>query len=208
MAEPLQSDEDGGTPRISGLEGVSNVLLQSPSIGPHKTDVCHQLLGQSDPAQTSVLVVTFTKSATDWVTEWNEFAGQPPARGGIVTVGETSPHVAGDGWDVEQVENASNLTGLGITLSGLLSDLASAGEEDGSDVVVCFDSVTSLLQYADLQGTFRFLHVVTGRVESVGGVGHYHIDPAAHDSQDLATLRGLFDAVVDVEADGSVAVTR
>jgi hypothetical protein len=81
-----------------------------------------------------------------------------------------------------------------------------AGEEE--QIAVCFNSVTSLLQYADLQRAFRFLHVVTGRVKTVGGVGHYHLDPDAHDSQTLATLKGLFDAVVEVEEDGSLSVQR
>lgn len=65
-----------------------------------------------------------------------------------------------------------------------------------------------MLQYADLQRTFRFLHVVTGRVKTVGGTGFYRIDPDAHDSQTMATIKGLFDAVVTREDDGTWTVDR
>jgi hypothetical protein len=85
--------------------------------------------------------------------------------------------------------------------------MATAGDED-EHIVFCFDGVTSLLQYADLQRAFRFLHVVTGRVKTVGGVGHYHLDPEAHDTQTLATLKGLFDAVIEVEDDGTWTITQ
>ena len=83
----------------------------------------------------------------------------------------------------------------------------SAADSD-EDISFCFNSITSLLQYADVQRAFRFLHVVTGRVKTVGGTGHYHLDPEAHDRQTLATLKGLFDAVIEVNEDGSVDIQR
>jgi hypothetical protein len=205
MAERVESGGDGTEPPLSDLEGVTNVLVLAPSMGTAKRDTCLDLLTQTPPASTNVLSVTFTQSAAEWVEDWDEYAGEPPARGGIVAIGQQQ----GDGdanWRVATVENPSDLTGIGIELSELLSTIAgAAGDEPLS---VCFDSITSLLQYADLQRTFRFLHVVTGRIKTVGGVGHFHIDPAAHTDQELATLKGLFDAVVEVDEDGGFSVTR
>jgi hypothetical protein len=150
--------------------------------------------------------VTFTQSAAEWVEEWDDRVGDQPARGGVVAVGQGGADVPGADWRVATVESPSDLTGIGIELSELLSTMAEAADDE--PVSVCFDSITSLLQYADLQRTFRFLHVVTGRVKTVDGVGHFHIDPAAHTDQELATLKGLFDAVVDVDEDGEFTVTR
>ena len=62
--------------------------------------------------------------------------------------------------------------------------------------------------FRSLQRAFRFLHVVTGRVKTAGGVGHYHLDPEAHDRQTLATLKGLFDAVVNVDEDGELSIQQ
>lgn len=37
------------------------------------------------------------------------------------------------------------------------------------------------------------------RIEAVDGFAHYHMDPTAHDEKALATLRSLFDAVVELK---------
>jgi hypothetical protein len=185
---------------------VSNVLLLAPSLGGQGTDVCLDLLTETPPERTNVLSVTFTDTPQEWVDRWTART-DTPVRGGIVAVGQVDASVDGESWAVKTVENPSDLTGIGIELSELLSGMAKAGDED-EHIVFCFDGVTSLLQYADLQRAFRFLHVVTGRVKTVGGVGHYHLDPEAHDTQTLATLKGLFDAVIEVEDDGTWTITQ
>lgn len=207
MAERVESGDDEDMPEFEDLADVSNVLLLAPSMGGHGSDACLDLLTESPPAQTNVLAVSFTRSATEWGSHWEDHVGESPARGGIVSIGQMGGSLDDPAWAVKRVENPSDLTGVGIELSELLSGMATAADEDES-IRMCFNSVTSLLQYADLQRAFRFLHVVTGRIKTVGAVGHYHLDPEAHDSQTLATLTGLFDAVVEVEDDGSWTVQR
>ncbi len=182
-----------------------NILVLAPSLGGRGTEACSHLLTRSPPDRTSVLAVTYTESPQEFAGRWTESAGGPPTRGGIVSAGESDATVDDPNWAVRPVETPSDLTGVGIKLSELLSGMADTG--DGESVVVCFNSVTTLLQYADLERAFRFLHVVT-RVKTAGGVGHYHVDPGAHDQQTLATLKGLFDAVVEADEDGTWSVKR
>jgi hypothetical protein len=207
MAERVESGDDVDMPQIEDLADVSNVLLLAPSMGGHGSDACLELLTTTPPEETNVLAVTFTRTAGEWGDHWNDHVGESPSRGGIVSIGQMGGGIDDPEWAVKQVENPSDLTGIGIELSELLSGMSSAADEDES-IRMCFNSVTSLLQYADLQRAFRFLHVVTGRMKTVGAVGHYHLDPEAHDRQTLATLKGLFDAVVEVEDDGSWTVQR
>jgi hypothetical protein len=207
MSERVESGGDGGHSELAKLSDVSNVLLLVPSLGSQSSGACHDLLTRTPPEETNVLAITFTQTAEEWASRWMDDVGTAPARGGIVGIGQGDAELSSQSWAAKTVENPSDLTGIGIELSELLSGMATAaGEEE--QIAVCFNSVTSLLQYADLQRAFRFLHVVTGRVKTVGGVGHYHLDPDAHDSQTLATLKGLFDAVVEVEEDGSLSVQR
>ncbi len=207
MAERVESGEDADMSEFEELADVSNVLLLAPSMGGRGSDACLDLLSRTPPAQTNVLAVSFTRSPTEWTAHWNDHVGETPSRGGIVAIGQMGGGVDDSSWAVKSVENPSDLTGVGIELSELLSGMATAAGED-EDLVMCFNSVTSLLQYADLQRAFRFLHVVTGRIKTVGAVGHYHLDPEAHDRQTLATLKGLFDAVIEVEEDGSWTIQR
>ena len=206
MAERAESGEESG-PDLSQLDGAANILLLAPSLGSHGKDAGMELLARTPPEQTNVLSIAYTESPQEFVDRWNTHTGTDPARGGIVAVGASEGHIDNPAWAVRTVENPSDLTGVGIELSELLSGMASAaGDEE--DIAVCFHSITSLLQYADVQRAFRFLHVVTGRVKTVGAVGHYHIDPEAHDRKTLATLKGLFDAVVEIDEDDNWDIQR
>jgi hypothetical protein len=206
MAEASGSGESDRSD-ISELGDVSNVLLLAPSLGGQGNDVCLDLLTRSAPDRTNVLGITYTESPGEFVSRWSDGVGDPPARGGIVTVGEADASVSSANWTVRGVENPGDLTGIGIELSELLSSMATAAGDDEA-VAVCFNNLTSLLQYADLQRVFRFLHVVTGRVKTIHGVGHYHIDPDAHDKQTMATLKGLFDAVIEIGEDGTLDIQQ
>jgi hypothetical protein len=206
MSERAGSAGDD-TPDLSELSEVSNVLLLAPSLGGQSGDLCLDLVTQTPPSETNVLSITYTDTAEEWVEGWLDYVSAPPVRGGIVSIGQADANVDDPAWAVKTVENPSDLTGIGIELSELLSGMATAADDD-EHIAVCFDGITSLLQYADLQRAFRFLHVVTGRVKTVDGVGHYHLDPDAHDAQTLATLKGLFDAVVEVDDEGNLTIQQ
>lgn len=206
MAERVESGNGPNASPLDALGDAGNVLVLAPSIGASRSDACHTLLTADSPASTNVLAVTFSNTPAEWIDEWNEQAGEAPARGGVVAIGRAESRLEAPAWAVKTVENPGDLTGMGIELSDLLSGIATAADDE--PVAACFDSVTSLLQYADLQRAFRFLHVVTGRIKSVGASGHFHVDPEAHSDQDLATLKGLFDGIVEVDADGDLTVTR
>ncbi len=205
MAERAESGDKH--PDLSKLDGATNILLLAPSLGSHGTDAGLRLLTRTPPAETNVLSVSYVETAGEFVSRWNQKTGTAPGRGGFVAVGESEGSVDDPAWAVRTVENPADLTGVGIELSELLSGLAKAAD-DGEHITFCFNSITSLLQYADVQRAFRFLHVVTGRVKTVGGTGHYHLDPEAHDAQTMATLKGLFDAVVEVDQDGNWDIQR
>ena len=67
-------------------------------------------------------------------------------------------------------------------------------------------SLSTLRMYADLQAVFRFLHVFTGRIQSVDGLGVFAIDDSAHDDQTMNTLKQLFDGILTTQEDGPVSV--
>ena len=192
-------------PEGDGTVGdASNVLLLGPSTESRVEDACIDLLAGSTPGETNVLAVVYETSPAEFVARWSARAGGPPARGGIVAVGD---HASVDEsvWTTHSVANPADLSGVGIELSDLLSALNGPG---GATTAVCFDSLTALLDHTNLQQAFRFLHVLTGRVESAGAVGHYHVDPDAHDRQTMATVESLFDAVLAVDEDGDWSVER
>jgi hypothetical protein len=174
------------------LDGTTNVLLAEPPMGQGR-DVCTSLL--CDRRETpSVLFVSYTRSARDCVAQLDEHGDLDTV--GVITVGDTSAD-ARDGVVTETVSSPSDLTGLGIAIGQFLS------EWDGP-VVVCFDSLTSMLQYVDLKTAYEFLHAITGQIHAAGAQSHFHIDPDAHDERHVASITSLFDAKVSLGGGPSV----
>ncbi len=187
----------------------ANVLFSTPSMAYVPTggclDACHDLGAGLD--RTDLLAVTYTKSGEEWLSDWTAETGGLPGRTAVIGVEDTTRSVSASGTAgevtgqdhvVKTAESPDDLTGIGITLS---QHLGSWGSDD-TETVLCFDSLTALLQYVPLERAYRFLHVLTGRTASVGAHAHFHIDPSAHDERTVATVTSLFDAVVEPAAEG------
>ncbi|WP_240334755.1 DUF835 domain-containing protein [Halorussus sp. MSC15.2] len=187
------------------------VLLLAPSIHSATEDACLDLLAFDDASEENVLWVTYTRSPDTCIRDWLTRTGERPRNMRLVSVGDTTRSAtARAGSDttsatgdevVETLSNPGDLTGLGIKLSEILREWDAL---DGR-TVACFDSLTALLQYADLQTVYKFLHVLTGRFAAADVTAHFHLDPDACDTQTVSTLTSLFDTVVEFD-DGEWSV--
>lgn len=207
MPEQASQPDTLRTALPAWVSDVSNVLVLAPSSSSGVTAACADLLALEEPTDATVLGVTYAESASEWVERWETRVSSDPARGTVISVGgtdTTSDGCVADAWTVIRVDPPSNLTRLGVAFTEALDGAREADDADG--VALCFDSLTASLQYADVNRLFQFLHAVTGRIASAGGVGHYHLDPDACDDRTVATVAGLFDAVVEVD-DGEYTVT-
>lgn len=199
------------------LAGAHNVLLLAPPLGEEDGDACSSLLSVASPGGTNLLSVTFNQSPDARIERWRATGGpKDPANLGFIVVGEgvrsaaaahppaEAPAPDDFGPTIASVSSPADLTGIGIELGNFFEDWA----VDDNELRLCFHTLTTFLQYADLRSVYRFLHVLTGRVRLAGGIGHYHLDPAAHDHRTVNTLLALFDAVVEREANGDWQVRR
>ena len=155
--------------------------------------------------------MTFESTSDDRLDTW-EFDGDASAPISIITVGDFPRSAAGRGSGrqhpteqirVDTVADPEDLTTLGRRISDQLSEWDLADEQP----VVCFRSLTALLETTDLERVFRFLHILIGRLSSVGASAHFHLDPRAHDDKTVDTFRPLFDAVLDVDDDGTRTIS-
>lgn len=196
------------TPLSERVGDASAVLVLAPSLGSHDDEACLDLLTVTEPRGQDVLSITITQSAETRVQLWDAHIDERPARAGVISTGEftRSSSTAARSpssrqpiapLQIETISDPGDLTGLGIAVSTFLSEWI----ESNNQIVACFHSLTPLLQYAELQRVFRFLHVLIGRFETMGVVAHFHLDPSAHDQQTISTLTQLFDAVVELDED-------
>ncbi|WP_245180640.1 DUF835 domain-containing protein [Haloarcula amylovorans] len=176
------------------VAAAATTLVSAPSMSGEDGGggVCTDLLGRAN-SETTILWVTYTQTPSACVETYRETTHSTDATPSlsVIAVGDTGTDadLSGEAVTVQTVSTPGDLTGLGITLSQSLS------EHD--DVIVCFDSLTALLQYVDVATVYEFLHAVTGQLYAADASAHFHIDPRAHDRQTVDALASLFDAVVE-----------
>jgi len=185
---------------------VASVLLCSPSLAAGADDACTDLL--EDAASPNVLWIACGSRLDQLIDRWQRNTDAAPANAAAIVVSESGSAPAPDDLPfaprVSSVSNPSDLTGLGIEISEVLQEWA--GEPEAARV--CFDSLTTLLQYVDLETAYEFVHVVAGRAYAADARVHFHLDAAAHDDRTVASLATLFDAVAELDDDGVALRSR
>jgi hypothetical protein len=115
----------------------------------------------------------------------------------VILVGPAEEGSFGD-VPVYPVAGPENLTGYGMALTQVIEDV-------DAPLFVTVDSLTALLQHVSVDAAFRFVHVLSGRVDREDAVLVATINPGAHDEQTLATMTQPFDvAVVGEEGDRQI----
>jgi KaiC/GvpD/RAD55 family RecA-like ATPase len=186
------------------VEPGTNILLTGPPLS-GKRALCLDLLASgTEDGQGSITVTT--KDSADRMLE--QFAERTSYESRPVAIVDCVTKQQGDEVPernrVKYASSPVDMTGIGIQLSEYLQ--AFYQDRNITQNRVMLHSVTTLLMYSDLQTVFRFLHVFTGRVQSVEGLGLYCIDETAHDQQTLNTLKQLFDGVVEMQEEGEPVV--
>ncbi len=185
----------------------SNVLYLAPALHGSAETGCGLLLSVGDAERAALLSVGTGRAPEAVLSTWREHVGDGPERAAFVLLGGSTRSaasvtsvddaVADGAVSVHSVADPGNLTDVGIVTSSYLAEW----DREGRSVVLCFRTLTTLLQYVRLETAFQFLHELTNRVRATDGVAHYHMDPSAHDERTVNTLVALFDAVAELDDD-------
>ncbi|MFC7137300.1 RAD55 family ATPase [Halobaculum litoreum] len=186
------------------IEPGSNVLVTGPPLSGKR--VALDVLAEGTRKGEGAIMVTTKDSADRLLSQFEKresYEGRPVAV--VDTV--TRQQGVGDVRDSDRIKYTSSpvdMTGIGIKLSEFLEAFYKDRGIRQNRVMV--HSLSTLLMYSDLQTVFRFLHVFTGRIQSVDGLGLYCIDSTAHDDQTMNTLKQLFDGIIETREDGEPTV--
>jgi hypothetical protein len=179
-----------------GEGAPANMLFLGPSIG---ADAVQRLM-ESVSGPSPLLTVSLLRSPTEQLAEWEQRWRAPPDEVALIgcnngggTLGDRDPETE---FRATTVADPGDLTGLGIRIGECLEAWG-----DQTPLVV-FDSVTTMLQYADTKQVFQFLHVLTSQLRSAGALSVFHMDPEAHDERTVSTIRSLFRGVYEQTEDG------
>lgn len=186
----------GDTLPISQLQPGAFLLVGPAMSG--KYSLMLDVLATGFESDDAGLFVTTNEDARSIFEDVEERTGSTPERFRVVDC--VSERQGGDTQfrtdRVEYVSSPADLTGIGISTTEQLRRFVDSGIERTR---ICFDSLSTLLMYTEMETVFRFVHVLTGRVESSNALGLFSIDPTTRDASDINTLKQLFDGMIELK---------
>lgn len=184
----------------------SNILVLTPTPHPVDINLCTDLLAVRPPEEINIWCLDLTVSPKDRALHWTERIGRPPARYRVLTTGNPQlPLFPDDDTDlprsaeVVNINDPGNLTQMGIDLTTTLTEW----DQHHEQTMLCVHSITTLTQYAPFSRVFKFLHELKDEVDQSRAVSHCHMDPLAHDDQQISTIKQVFDTVVEVDRENN-----
>lgn len=185
------------------MEIGDSVLVLSPSFADETTDACVDLLTPVSPDRTLTLWVTLVDSPTKRVEPWNDHGHGHPVDAAVIDVGDSltkgegfQPTIAGNEIPVTSISSPLNLTKLGVEIVDRLERWRG---HSNAQIVLCFHSLSTFLQYLEIEEAFRFIHALTAEISRAGAMAHFHMDPAMHDDQTVSTLLPLFRGLAEFD---------
>jgi len=191
----VESQIEAGAHVADAVGGTGSVLLLAPLDGDAAANARAHFLSRGDAA------VVVTADPTARLRLLDRKLSSWPASTTLVTA--AAEPLSGLDFDpptelaVVTVDGQPDLSGVGKTLSRTLR----SAEERGT-LSVEFDILTDLVDTFDLQTVFRFLHLLSSRLERAGALAHYYLDPRRVQRASINVLEQVFDLVI--RADGAV----
>lgn len=187
---------------IAELAPGSSLLIAGPAMS-GKQDIALDLLAAGQPGKNGLLIVSTSESANSCIEKLEQRVPTIDRdRVGVVDCSGSSQQEAIREVATQRVSSPGDLTGISIATAKLMEQLA---HQDISGVRHGLVSVSTLLQYLELDTVFKFLHIYTRRINDTGGLGIFTVDNAAHDQQTISTITNEFDGVIELRESESGA---
>lgn len=181
---------------------ANNVLVLGPSVGEAAGNACRDLVAGESSEQVNFLGVTFTQPA-ERLRVWKQHVGaERLADTTLVVVGDAAKgeQTAADADDHRWIPDPTDTMALGFEMVRYLARWAPDEETFG-----CVHTLSDLLGTAGRDRTVELLERLLPVSASLDARIHYHLDPDRHDEETVALLAPLFDTVVEVREDGTLA---
>jgi KaiC/GvpD/RAD55 family RecA-like ATPase len=181
--------------KLDELAPGTSVMISGPAmVG--KRELAIRLLAAGHKEGDGILCVTTSNNSGRVLDDLeNEIPTLDRSRVGIVDCSGRDHQQTIQEIATEQVSSPGDLTGISIGTAKLLQRFAN---QDISEVRHGLVSVSTLLQYLDLDTVFKFLHIYTSRISDTQGLGVFTVDNASHDPQTINTITSEFDCVFEL----------
>jgi KaiC/GvpD/RAD55 family RecA-like ATPase len=185
----------------------TNLMMIGPPMS-RKDELLDAILSHNLGADDGVVIVS-TREPGERVLEWFTEQGIDISGSNIGIVDCVTRTLGMNAPDTARIKRASSpvdLTGIGVKISQFLEEFLV--KKNLGKIRLSINSLSTILMYSNLQTVFRFLHVFTGRVKAANGFGIYVVEDEMHDAQTIATLKQLFDGMIEIKGIGDSYAMR
>jgi len=193
---------------IGGIKKGSNIMLIGPPMSGKEAILNHIVYHGAAKNENAVITVTTRESAAhilDWFKD-NKLT-LPMSRIGIVDcVTKTLGGAAVESENIKIASSPVDLTGIGVKISQFFEEFYM--KKNTRKIQLHINSLSTILMYSNIQTVFRFLHVFTGRIKAAGALGIYVRESGMHDEQAIATLKQLFDGMIEIKSENDKNLIR
>lgn len=185
-------------PIPSGLDiqPGTTVLVEYGSHDERRIAMRRNLLSTSEATDPNVLLIQYRPMQTDEIQKVASNSHHIK----IIQIGYTQsvPQSVEDTVETVEVDDPSDITRLGILATGILGEWSSFDAQ----TVVSLDRLGVMFQYKTSEATFRFLHIFIKKLRSQNSISTFFINSSSIDTQDVNTIKPLFDEVVNIHSTG------
>ncbi|MFA4957406.1 MAG: ATPase domain-containing protein [Candidatus Methanoperedens sp.] len=193
---------------IGGIRKGSNIMLIGPPMSGKEILLNHIMYYGAAKNENAIITVATRESATH-ILEWFQAnnLSLPMSRIGIVDcVSKTMGVTTVENANIKIASSPVDLTGIGVKISQFLEEFFM--KKNNQKIQLHINSLSTILMYSNIQTVFRFLHVFTGRIKAAGALGIYVIESGMHDEQAIATLKQLFDGMIEIKSENDKNLIR
>jgi KaiC/GvpD/RAD55 family RecA-like ATPase len=185
---------------IEGIRKGSNILLIGPPMSGKEAILYHIMYHGAAINENAIITVSTRESGTQILERFRENKlTLPLSRIGIVDcITEKRVGAEDDNENIKIVSSPVDLTGIGVKISQFLDGFK---KKNILKIQLHIDSLSAILMYSNIQTVFKFLHVFTGRIKIIGGMGIYVMEKGMHEKQKIAILKHLFDGMIEIESE-------
>lgn len=186
---------------IGGICKGSNIMLIGPPMS-QKGIILNNIMYHGSVKNENAVIKVTTRESAEQILEWfnRNKLELPLSRIGIVDcITKSFGGSVSENDNIKIASSPVDLTGIGVRIGQFFEDFIL--KKNILKTQLHIDSVSTILMYSNIQTVFRFIHVFTRRIKAAGALGIYVVESGMHDEQSIATLKQLFDGVIEIKTE-------
>ena len=184
---------------IVGIRKGTNIMLIGPPMS-QKDDIMYNIMYHGTAVNENAVIAVTTLGSATYIMEWfkeNKLALPMSIVGIIDCITESTGVPASETESIKIVSSPADLTGIGVRISQFFEEFLI--KKNDHKIQLHINSLSTILMYSNIQTVFRFMHVFTGRIKAAGAMGIFSVDSGMHDNRTIATLKQLFDGIIEIK---------